>query len=51
MLNFINLEKTPNFGRTVRTQDYTLKLKLEFSEVAIVWIKIGFWNFEEIPFP
>ena len=34
MSNFINLGKTPNFGRTVRTLDYTLKLKLEFSEAS-----------------
>ena len=51
MLNFIKSEKTPNFGRMVRTLDYAQKLKLEFSEVDIVWMKIGFWNFEEIPFP
>ena len=26
------LEKTPNFGRTVRTLDNTLNLKIQFSE-------------------
>ena len=36
---------------TVLTQDYALKLKLEFSEVDIVEIKTDFRNFEEIPFP
>ena len=33
---FETFEKTPNFGRMVRTQDYALKLKPEFSEVDIV---------------
>ena len=45
------LKNTSNFGRTVHTLDYAQKLKLEFSEVDIVWIKTGFWNFDEIPFP
>ena len=35
-------------GHTVRTQDYALKLSLEFSEVDI---ETGFWIFEEILFP
>ena len=34
MLNFIKLEKTPNFGRMTRTTDYALKLKLEFCEAS-----------------
>ena len=51
MLNFINLEKTHNLGHTAHTQDYAEKLKLWFSEVDIVRMKKGFWNFEEIPFP
>ena len=34
-MTFLNiLEKTPNFGRTVRTLDNTLNLKIKFSEAS-----------------
>ena len=42
MVNILNMGKTPNFGRTVRTQENTEILKLEFSEVDIVGIKQAF---------
>ena len=40
---FESFEKTPNFGRTVHTLDYTQNLKLKFSEAFLQrWIGIWF---------
>ena len=40
---FQNFQNTPNFGRTVRTLDYALNLKLKFSE-AYTQRSIGIWK-------
>ena len=44
MLNFINLGKTYNFGRTVHTLDYAKKLKLNFLILHHLRVDIRTWK-------